>query len=82
MAARGGGRPDALQGHPHRDLAVVPGALGEAQIDLQIGKKVSRETQTDEEGKFRIVSYEMTGTVTIDGVAYPITGCQYREFRK
>lgn len=54
---------------------------GTVQIDLTIGKVVARETPSDEEGKLHIAYYEMSGTVMLDGEAYPITGCQYKEFR-
>ena len=55
--------------------------FGTAQINLTIGKKVGHDTETDEAGTIRIVYYAMTGTVTVDGAAYPITGCQYKEYR-
>ena len=56
--------------------------FGTAQVSLRIGKKVGHETQTDESGSIPIAYYAMTGTVTVDGVAYPITGCQYMEYRQ
>ena len=56
--------------------------FGTAQVRLRIGKKVGHETQNDESGSIQIAYYAMTGTVTVDGVAYPITGCQYMEYRQ
>ena len=50
--------------------------FGTAQVRLRIGKKVGHETQNDESGSIQIAYYAMTGTVTVDGVAYPITGCR------
>jgi LPXTG-motif cell wall-anchored protein len=55
--------------------------FGTAQVTLTIGKKIGHDTETDESGTIRITYYAMTGTVTVAGVTYPITGCQYKEYR-
>ena len=54
--------------------------FGTARVTLTIGRKVGHDTQTDESGTIRIAYYAMTGTVSVAGVSYPITGCQYTEY--
>jgi hypothetical protein len=55
--------------------------FGTAQVDLRVGDEVSREAQDAEEGTFQVTYYAMTGTVTVQDVTYPITGCRLVGYR-
>lgn len=56
--------------------------FGTTTIKLAVGDVVAHETETDESATVQIEYRALSGTVTVGGVSYPITGCRLKLYQK